>query len=129
MKFGRPQQVISLTLSVAICVHCTGCSLFVPSMQAVSISANDPAAEIHVDGQLRGKGTVAMQLKRNKSHTVLAKVDDRAASANIGTKISGTGVLDIVGGIFFLIPFLGVLGPGFWELDQDNIVLAIPPKG
>jgi len=52
-------------------------------------------------------------------------VNGRAGAAAINKKISGTGVLDIIGGCFFLVPFLGVLGAGFWELDPDSVTVYL----
>ncbi len=53
--------------------------------------------------------------------------DNRAGVATIGTKISTTGVLDLVGGILILVPFLGLLSSGFWSLDTDQVAIAVPP--
>ncbi len=105
----------------------TSCSLFAPSTQSVAITATDPAAEIFINGSLAGKGAATVDLRRNKSHAILAKVGDRAGTATIGNSISTTGVLDIVGGLFFLVPLIGIAGPGFWSLDNTEIVIAIPP--
>ncbi|MCI0589622.1 MAG: hypothetical protein L0323_22635 [Planctomycetes bacterium] len=104
-----------------------GCSLFVGSTQPVIITASDPSAQIIVNGQVVGTGTATVQLRRNRPHSVMAKVGDRAAAAAIGTQISTTGILDIIGGAIFLVPFFGVLGAGFWSLDQESVVLALPP--
>jgi hypothetical protein len=102
-----------------------GCSLFSPKTQAVSITATDPNAEIFVDGAPVGKGTVVAQLDRRRSHTVTAKANGKAGAAAINKHISGTGVLDIVGGCLFLFPFLGVLGAGFWDLEPANVTVHV----
>lgn len=103
------------------------CSLFTSSVQSVIISPSDPAAEVLVNGVFAGQGTITLDLKRNRSHSVMARVGDRVGTAQVGYGISSTGVLDIVGGVLFLVPFLGALGPGFWELDATHIVVALPP--
>jgi len=103
-----------------------GCSTFKSSNQAVVISATDPAADIYVDGQLVGRGTATADLKRNRSHAILARVGDRAGTAQIGTQISATGILDIVGGFFWLVPFIGIATPGFHDLDTTAVSIAIP---
>ena len=123
----RASSFLMLLLAALLPFLATGCSLFVSSMQPVTISASDPAAEILVDGSVVGKGTVVTELSRKKSHSVLARVGDRAGTAHIGRRISSTGVLDLVGGFLLLVPFLGVLGPGFWELDPDTLTVPIPP--
>jgi hypothetical protein len=109
-------------------IQVSSCSLFVSSMQPVAITASDPTAQIFVDGSPVGTGTVTQDLKRDRGHAFMAKTsDNRAGTATIGTKISTTGVLDIVGGFFLLVPFIGLVSPGFWSLDTDQVAIAIPP--
>lgn len=104
------------------------CSLFVGSTQPLTITATDPNAVISVDGLPLGNGTVTTEVKRNRSHSIMAKTaDGRAGSAHVGTQISTTCVLDIVGGLFLLVPFLGVVSPGFWSIDQEQVVVVVPP--
>lgn len=103
------------------------CSLFVPSMQAVSITASDPRAEIFVDGAPLGRGAVTTKLRRNQSHTVMARIGERTGIATIDTSISGFGILDIIGGIFFLVPLIGIAGPGFFSLDSTAVAVHVPP--
>ena len=104
----------------------SGCSLFVPQKQAVHITASDPLAAIMVDGEFVGTGSAAVQLQRNRSHTVVAQVGARQGAGVINTRISTAGVLDIVGGFIFLVPFLGLLGPGFWDLTPEELSVIVP---
>ncbi len=85
-----------------------GCSLFRTSTQSVTVSASDPEADLFADGQPIGKGTGTVQLKRNESHSFMAKTPDgRAGTAQVGRSLSSTAMWDIVGGIFLLLPLLG----------------------
>jgi NADPH-dependent curcumin reductase CurA len=113
-----------LVLSMAVLVP--GCSLFTGDRQAVRITASDPQAKIMVDGAAVGTGTAAVELKRNRSHTVIAQAGSRQGAATINKRISTTGVLDLVGGCIFLVPFLGVLGAGFWQLEPEDVAVIIP---
>ncbi len=125
--FKRSVWVRSLAVILAA-IQVSSCSLFVSSTEPVVINASDPSAQISVDGAPVGIGTVTQDLKRNRGHAVMAKTsDNRAGTATIGTKISTTGVLDIVGGCLILVPFLGVMSPGFWSLDTDQVAIAVPP--
>jgi hypothetical protein len=117
-RLAAPAVVFSLLLV-------SGCSLFAPHTQPVLISTNEPEAEITVDGAKLGKGAVTVELQRNKTHAVMAKHGDRTAFATIGKSVSTTGYLDILGGIFFLIPFIGLAAPGFWSLDSDSVLLQL----
>ena len=114
---------------VAAVFTLSGCSLFVPSSyQPVAITTSDPTAQIYVDGNPVGVGTATTELKRNEGHAILAKTPDgRASTGVVGTRVSTTGILDIIGGCIILLPFLGALSPGFYTLDTDHVAIAIPP--
>lgn len=127
-----PRRVVSpisrfLVAVLSACIPLTGCSLMVPSQQAVAITASEPDAQIIVDGNHVGTGSASVMLQRNRAHTVVARLGDRSGATSIGTKISTTGVLDIIGGILFLVPLIGLAGPGFWSLDPDSVAVSIPP--
>ena len=105
-----------------------GCSLFVPPKQSVTLQSNDPRATLYADGKMVGTGSATLKLRRNDSHIFRAETPDgRTATARVSRTISDTGVLDVVGGVIFLVPFLGVLAPGFWNLSQDFLYLDVPP--
>lgn len=106
-----------------------GCSLFVDPRQDVTIEASDPSARLFVDGREVGVGKAVVPLKRNDTYAVRATLPDgRFAGTRIRRNVSTTGVIDVVGGIFLLFPFLGVLGPGFWQLEPDYLFLRIPDE-
>ena len=117
----------STVLVLASCFMLGSCSLFASSMQGVNVTASDPSAEIFIDGNLVGRGAASASLRRNQSHSVMARIGDRVGTATIGTSVSATGVLDIIGGVLFLIPLIGIAGPGFWSLDQDSVTVVLPP--
>lgn len=117
-----------LGLLVGLMLSLPGCSLFVSSTKPVTIQSNVPDATLYVDGKEVGTGTAVVPLKRNRNHVFRAEAPDgRVATANVRRNVSTTGVLDIVGGVVFLVPFLGVLAPGFWDLSQDFLYLDLPP--
>ena len=114
---------------LVVSLACSGCSLLRSSVQTVAVSASDSSAELFADGQHIGTGVATASLKRNESHTFMAKTSDgRAGTASLGRSMSTTAMLDIVGGIFFLFPFIGLFGPGAWDLDSTNVVIAVPVK-
>ena len=111
----------------SVCVACAsaGCSLFVKPMQSVTIRASDPQAVIRVDGKEVGTGTVAVELDRRKHHTVVATSPTGSGAATINKRLSGLGVVDIIGGCFWLVPFIGVIGAGFWELEPLDVQVVV----
>ena len=119
---------LSLLLCAALVLSTTSCSFAGGSTQSIMIQASDPAAEIYVDGGYVGKGTANVSLAKKRAHSVMAKVGDRVGIARVDKSISTLGVLDIIGGVLFLVPLIGIFAPGFWELEPDTVYVAIPSQ-
>ena len=118
---------IALLLAVALVASTPGCSLFAGSRANLTVTASDPTAEIWIDGAMYGRGTVQAEVACDRPHSVMAKAGDRVGTRTVQRTISTTGVLDIIGGILWLVPFLGVLGPGFWEPEEEHVTVVVPP--
>lgn len=117
---------ICVLSAVSLLVLESGCSTFKPSTQKLNIMASETDADIFVNGGFVGKGNVTTQVPRNESVTVMGKKDGyMPASVNIGTKLSKTGVLDLVGTFIFLIPGIGLFMPGAYELQNDTVSLPL----
>lgn len=114
-------KLIQITTTSLTCLALASCSLFSSSTQLVTIETSNPAADIRINGQRLGKGTVTTQLKKNKSHAITADCGNQHGMALIDSNLSVTGALDIIGGVCFLIPFLGFISPGAWTLSPDYV--------
>lgn len=114
----------SLTASVLL-FPIAACSLLSPSKQTIKIVANDPNATIFVNGEPMGQGSVTATLKKSRSAAISAKLGNKHGIAVVDSELSTTGVLDIVGGCIFLVPFLGFCSSGAWQLDQDTVAVNI----
>ena len=116
-------------LCVVLTLNIVGCSFAAGSMQNITIIPSEEEATVFVDGSFVGTGTCTVDLKKKKSHSVMAKAEDgRVGVARIDKSVSTAGILDIVGGFFILIPWIGLAAPGFWELDPDTVAIALPPR-
>ncbi len=124
MKFVR--SFLSSILIVTVCFFQSGCSLVAPGRTNLTVTSTEPDAEIFINGQFAGKGTGSMDVPTNQSATVMAKKDGFfPANQTINTRISTTGILDIVGGCLFLIPFFGLLGAGSSRLETNSVNLNL----
>jgi hypothetical protein len=104
----------------------SGCSLFSPHYEDITVYSSEPGAEIFINGELIGKGVGTRSVPRDKDITVMAKLPGyNPAVEQIRTRFSTTGAIDMVGGLVFLLPFLGALSPGFWQHEQTQISLAM----
>ena len=117
--------VAMLSLSVFLNI---GCSAFKSKMQPVVIQPTDPTAEVYVDGELKGTGTITTSMARNRNHIITAKVGQRTGVAHVDKSIAVTGVLDIIGTFIFIVPLIGVFTPGFYDLDPDSAVVVVPAQ-
>lgn len=115
-------------LACGVLIATAGCSIFVPPDQAITISATDPGATLLVDGRSYGPGSRAVKMSRNQNHVVMAMAGTRTGTATVQPRLSSTGIMDIVGGLIWLVPFFGLATPGAWELDRDLVCVMVPPE-
>ncbi len=112
---------VQILSALATTIALASCSLASPSKQTIKIVPNDPNATVYVNGEPMGQGTVTATLKKNKSVAITAKSGNKSGVAVVDSELSTTGVLDIVGGCIFLLPFLGFCSSGAYQLDQDTV--------
>jgi len=112
--------------AVAAVIFLAGCSLAAPRSETINIIPSTPKASVFVNGNLIGTGTQAVDLSRGQAHSVLVRCGDSAGTGSIDRKISGTGIADIIGGLVFLIPFLGFTSDGAFDLSPNTLSVAVP---
>ncbi len=123
-KLLRKSALVGLAALVPLA---SGCSAFQSRTQRVTIIPSDPTAQVYLNNDPVGSGRTTLELERNKTYAISARNGSNMGSASIGRRVSGTGVLDIVGGCFFLVPFVGCFTPGFWELDKTTVTVPVNP--
>ena len=117
------RQLASIT---ALCIFLSSCSAFRSSTQVLTVTTDQPDAQIYINGQLAGHGTAAMPVKRNQNAQILVKKPGYLTIQRaVGKSLNGTGILDIVGGVIILIPLFGLLAPGAYSLDENNIAMVM----
>jgi len=103
----------------------SGCSLFKPHSTPVSISCSEQDTILMINGQT-AKCPTQMSLPRNRNYTVQAmKTGYMPYNRSIGHHLSTTGALDAVGTFLILLPGLGLLSPGAWDLDEEEIMINL----
>ena len=123
-----PSRTRATALLLAMVTGSPGCSFFRSSTQPVAIMATDPNAEIYANGRPVGRGTVTVELPRDRDQTIMARTDDnRTGTATIKSHLGSGGITDIVGGAIILVPFFGLLAPGSRDLDASSVVIEVPP--
>lgn len=121
------KKIIFPAISLLLAATMTGCSLFVPHNQTIVINGKPANATVIVNGQqMTAPATVSV--KRNKDVNILVtKNGYNSYTCASRHSLSTWGTLDIIGGVCFLIPFIGLLAPGAYELNQENFYYILTP--
>lgn len=115
------QQITAIVVIIAL----SSCSLCMPGRERVTVRSNDPAAILKADGNYIGVGEGSVKLKRDRSHTITAEHGDKFEQYVIDKSLSVTGMLDIIGGCIFWIPFIGFCSAGAFTLDENYVHLHL----
>ena len=108
-----------------------GCSLFRPAKQQVIIETTPTGVPVYIDGEPRGVSPVTVDLQRNTGHTIMASTQGSVYTQALEPKLSATGALDIVGAAVILVPGVGLLAPGAYDLNTRHVTLHLdqrPPE-
>lgn len=116
-----------LSLVVILC-YMAGCSLFGPTKQSIGVRTNPPEAQVLVNGKPMGITPLLFDVDRKDD--ILLEVqkpgyypESRKSSSNL----SGLGLLDVVSGFFWLVPFVGLTSSGAWEhVPADYEITMLP---
>lgn len=120
---GEMKKVIAAIVATSIAV--SGCSTFVPKTQTVSAICSEPDATLQINGQVY-QGKAQVEAKRNKAVSVMCtKPGYFPAQKTIDYSLSETGVADVVGTVFLLLPGIGLFTAGAWKLDETDVNLAM----
>lgn len=124
------RKMISFGLIVVIVITQSGCSMFAPRRQKISVTTSERDAAIYINGDFIGNGNVSTRVPRNQSVSIMAKKEGYyCATREIDTTMSMTGILDIIGGWCLLVPFIGLMFPGARELDTNNVAIVMEKEG
>ena len=120
------KKLIAVSMVGLIAVAQCGCSVFAGSRQTFSVTTSEPDAQIFINGDMVGVGTARTSVRRDQTVSVMAKKEGYyPASRDIGTSLGTLGILDIIGGCIWLLPFIGLASPGSHALDQNAVSLIL----
>lgn len=102
-----------------------GCSAFMPADAPLTVRSNVDGANVLVNGERVGETPMTVRLRRGKKYGIAVEQNGRRNAGYVGRRISSVGIVDIVGGAFFLVPFIGLATPGAWDLDPNVLYLPL----
>lgn len=123
------KRIAVSVLNVVLVLVMTGCSLFAPKDQMISINGEPAGARVLVNGNVMTvPGTLSV--KRNKNvHIMVTKPGYHPYAITTGYTLSQYGTLDLIGTFVFLVPVVGLITPGAYELEQDTFYYSLTQEG
>jgi len=121
------KRLISIIILISF-LGLTACSAFRPANQTMNLICSEQDAICTVNGQ-RHNTPASINVKRNRNVSIQCYKDGYVpASRTVNHHLSTTGVLDIVGTLLILVPGIGLLTPGAWDLDETDVTMQLYQK-
>lgn len=125
MTLGFTRFVAS-SVSMALLLASTGCSIVMPHTQVLQVIPSEPDAQVSVNGSVIGRGNVSTRVKRSKDVAIMVqKPGYEPATHTVHTTLGKVGWLDLVAGYFLLIPLFGLLSPGAYHLEEEHVNVVL----
>ena len=130
MKISGKRRHLFRGLALVILVfYLTGCSLFGPRYETIGVSSDPSDATVTVGG--RPVGTTPVHFEAHRGENLLITVQKPGYQTQYRTasrKLSTLGIVDVIGGAIFLLPFIGLLSSAAWEHDPSEFGFVLEPE-
>lgn len=114
-----------MSLAVMLC-YTAGCSLFGPRSESIGVSSDPPGARVIASG--KPVGTTPLYFEAQRGDNLLIEVQKSGYQTQYRTlsrRMSTLGILDVVGGAIWLVPFFGLLSSAAYEHDPAEIGITL----
>jgi hypothetical protein len=122
---------MKLLLAVVLVMH-TACSAFGPRKQTLHIDSSPHGASVSINAAEMGRTPVSIEVRRNQDLLIeVSKLGYESEFLKPRPRMPSTlGILDMIGGVAFLFPFLGLLSDAAWQYDPAvlGVELEATPK-
>ena len=128
LLYKRMLRIMRQALCALLGLTQVGCSCFMPWCQDVVVSGSPGDAEVRIKGEgtRRAGGVFSLRRDRDYSGSVVRE-GYQEEYFHISSQVNAMGVLDIIGGCFWLLPFVGLGFPGSHSLERDHYIYDLKP--
>ena len=114
--------VIFFTLVAMI----SGCSTFKSNKYTdVSVNCKPDNSIAGVNGERKESPSKFSVITNKDIDVSCQKPGYITSTTKVRTHITTTGILDAIGGLLFLVPAIGLISPGAWDLDQKDFEMTL----
>lgn len=126
---GLLKRISLVGLAAVTVIHTTSCGFIVSGSQTISLNSDPQGAEVKMDGMTQGVTPTNVRVsRRDEPIFIFEKEGYQTVQKATERKPNTYFVLDIIGGVLILVPFIGLLGAGDWDIDPGNISVVMQPK-
>jgi len=126
MSISSLRSSLHFTIITISLFAISACSAFQPPRQSVTVGTTVPGATIKANGVSVGTSPITFNAKRNRTLNLVATKQGYGDSVmQIERQMSTTFMLDVIGGWFFLLPWIGLLTPGAYELESTQVEMPM----
>ena len=127
-RLKKMLKIMRQALCVLLGLNLVGCSCFMPWHQDVVVSGSPGDAEVRIKGEgtRRAGGVFSLRRDRDYSGSVVRE-GYQDEYFHISSQVNAMGVLDIIGGCVWLLPFVGLGFPGSHSLERDHYIYDLKP--
>lgn len=112
----------SILLIVGLSLLLTGCSLFAPKSDELTIDSDPQGAEVIIPGLKRQKTPCVVSVPSDKNIMIIVRKQGYVTREyTIKSTLGKCGVLDVCGCVLWGIPAIGLFSPGAYTLEQHII--------
>jgi len=122
------QRAAAIVAAAALVVSSTGCSFVAGSTQRFRVTTEPSGARVYVNGQDYGTSPIDVRIDRRENAQVVARMKGYLPTARSTSRdISTIGVIDMVGGVIVLVPFLGLIADGAYVQTPKQMHVHLSP--
>jgi len=123
------KSLLRVLVAGMLVVVLSGCSLFGPRSQTITVSTDPAGAEVYFNGKSVGKSPLQYQARRSDDLMLeIRKPGYVTEYRNIDKTLSTVGLVDLIGGSVILVPFAGLLSSAAWEFEPASFGFVLEPK-
>ncbi|MEO8376100.1 MAG: PEGA domain-containing protein [Candidatus Sumerlaeota bacterium] len=123
---GIGKRLACTALAGVILIHTTSCGLIASGHQSISLTSEPQGAEVKMDGMSQGVTPTSVRVSRRDEPIFTFQKEGYQIYQKTTEKNPNTlFVLDIIGGVLILVPFLGLLGAGDWDVEPSHISVIL----